>query len=378
MAPNFDGTIDNRWRPGFESSLRRVQEEEESEENRIPVISSRELAYVPPRGKPAFEPHDRQTEVLIRRHVAIERMPSGAAISKLLDKWSWIDRMKTPDEKQRFLEPLIAAARRDVEANQHMLIFLMLAFEPVRRGVSKEFMRVQAGLAPTLRDVNWSNRAEARTLNQIAREQLYDVTREAALEAVFRYPDPPPPRFFLWLRETIAHRALDKITAELPEPQTSGFAAAEAEAVQKALAGFTSVEGPRASERSGMRAWRAQIEMRELFRTVDDLYEHDAVRGVCHQAVGRLPRRQREVIAGYFFEERSVEQLAGSSGVSESTIYNHKAMAQKRLEDDDVFFTALQGLGHVRDAARRRALAERYPDGRLPDGRRLVSIEQAA
>ena len=26
--PNFDGTIDNRWRPDFESSQRRVREEE--------------------------------------------------------------------------------------------------------------------------------------------------------------------------------------------------------------------------------------------------------------------------------------------------------------------------------------------------------------
>lgn len=377
MAPNFDGTIDNRWRPGFESSLRRVKEEE-SDANQIPVIPSRELAVVPSRGRPTLEPHDRQTEALIRRFAAIERMPSGTAVSKLLDKWNWIDRMKTADEKQRFLEPLIAAARRDPEANEHVLIFLMLAFEPVRRGVSKEFVRVQSGLTPAVRDVNWSSRAEARMLNQIAREQLYDVTREAALEAVFRYPDPPPPRFFLWLRETIAHRALDKITAELPEPEAAGLTAAEAEAVQEALAGFTSVEGPRVSERSGMRAWRAQIEMRELFRVVDELYEHDAVRGVCRQAIGRLPRRQREVIEGYFFEERTVEQLAGSDGVSESTIYNHKAKAQKELERDDVFFTALQGLGHVRDAARKRALAERYPGGRLPDGRRLVSIDQAA
>jgi hypothetical protein len=41
---NFDGTVDNRWRPDLESSQRRVQEEESDE-----AVQSRELSLVPPR-----------------------------------------------------------------------------------------------------------------------------------------------------------------------------------------------------------------------------------------------------------------------------------------------------------------------------------------
>ena len=44
---NFDNTIDNRWRPDFESSRRRVHEEERDEV----VQFSRELSFVPARRK---------------------------------------------------------------------------------------------------------------------------------------------------------------------------------------------------------------------------------------------------------------------------------------------------------------------------------------
>jgi hypothetical protein len=87
---------------------------------------------------------------------------------------------------------------------------------------------------------------------------------------------------------------------------------------------------------------------------------------------------QREVIDGYFFEEASVDQLAARRNVSESTIYNHKALAQKRMHDDEAFFAALHRLGAVRDRARADAHARRCPDGRLPDGRRSVLIDDCA
>jgi DNA-directed RNA polymerase specialized sigma24 family protein len=374
--PNFDGTIDNRWRPDLESSQRRVREEEASED--VPVVQSRELSFVPKRGKKTFEPHDAQTHALIRRIEALERIPYGPAVQEMLEEWSWAERMKGPEEKQRLLEPRIVAAQRDPETNEHVLIFLMLVFEPVRRGVSKEFVRLHSGLRPATQDMNWSNRSEAKMLQHIERQALYDVTREAALEAVFKYPSPPPDRFFPWVRETIAHRALDRLKADLPEAETSGFSAAEAAAIQDALAGFEKVTAPRVADRTGMRAWRARIEMRDVFDVVDTMFDHDAVREICHSAVGRLPRGQRDVISKYFFKEMEVTEIASSREVAQSTIYNQKAQGQKRLHDDDVFFTALANLDRVRDQARARDLAARYPDGLLPDGRRVVAIDSAA
>ena len=371
--PNFDRTIDSRWRPDFESSQRRVREE-----NTEPEVTSRELALIPPAHKKTFEAHDRQTAALIRRMAALERLPHGETVSRLVGEWDWIEKMMGYEEKQRFLEPLIIAAQREPADNEHLLIFLMLVFEPVRRTVSKAFMDARSGLDGGLKDMNWGNRAEARMIQHVERQQLFDVTREAALEALFKFPTPPPERLFPWLRETIAYRALDKLRGDLPEVAASKHSAAEAEAIQQALAGFERMEGPVLSDRGGLRAWRSQVHMRDVFDVVEDFFQNDAVRDACQAAVGRLPRRQREVITGYFFEEATVPVLADRRGVSESTIYNHKVQAEKKLHDDDLFFSALLGLGRVRDRARAQSLAASHPGGRLPDGRRIVSIEAAA
>jgi hypothetical protein len=169
---NFDNTVDSRWRPDFESSRRRVLEEERD----AAVPFSRELSFVPSRGK-SFEPHDAQTVALIRRVKGLEQLPHGARVGELLEEWNWIDKMQTPEEKQRFIEPFIEAVRRNPRANEAQVIFLMLVFEPVRRSVSKAFLAAHAGLSPQPRDVNWSNREEARMVRFVEREQLYDVTR---------------------------------------------------------------------------------------------------------------------------------------------------------------------------------------------------------
>jgi hypothetical protein len=301
--PNFDGTVDNRWRPDLESSQRRVREEQ-----RAAVAYSHELSFVPTRHK-SFEPHDAQTKALIRRVVELERLPHGERIGQLLEEWRWIDKMKDPCEKQRFIEPRIEAVRRDPVRNEHLVIFLMLAFEPVRRSVSKAFVDAHSGLTPQPRDIAWSNRAEAQMIRHIERESLYDVTREAALEAVYRYPTPPPEKFFLWLRETIAHRALDKLRGELPEAETTGAVGVEAAAMQAALAGFEQVDAPPLREARGFRSWRDRIHMRDVFDVVEEFFSHDPVRDACRAAVGRLPRAEREVIDGFFYEQLSVPQL---------------------------------------------------------------------
>jgi RNA polymerase sigma factor (sigma-70 family) len=370
--PNFDRTIDSRWRPDFESSRRRVREE-----GAEPEVTSRDLALIPTDHKKAFEPHDSQTAALIRRLTALERLPHGEKVTKLVGEWDWIEKMMGYEEKQRFLEPLILAAQRKPGTNEHLLIFLMLVFEPVRRSVSKAFMSARSGLDGTLKDMNWGNRAEAHLIQHVERQQLFDVTREAALEALYKFPTPAPDHFFRWLREAIAHRALDKLRGDLPEVPTSIHTTAEAEAIQLALAGFERAEGPVMADRAGMREWRSEIHMRDIFDVVEDFFQNDAVREACQAAVGRLPQRQREVITGYFFEETAVADLAERRGVSESTIYNHKSQAEKKLHDDDAFFSALISLERVRDKARMDSLAEKYPDGRFPDGRRIVHIEAA-
>lgn len=370
----FDNTIDNRWRPDFEASQRRVREEEEADER---VIYSRELSFVPAR-RPSHEDHDAQTRALIAQYARMEKLPHGSTVASRLDDWRWMDRMKGPEEKQTYLEPLIAAVRRDSVEHEDLLVFLLIALEPVRRGVSKEFCRLHGGLRPAVRDVNWSNRAEARMIREIDKQRLYDVTRAAAVEALFRYPTPPPNRLFPWLRNTIAHRALDHLRAELPEVEAQCANPEEARALQNALAGFEEVDPPPMRDAAGLRDWRKRFNLRHLYEMVDGYFEEGVVRSICNQAIGRLPRCQAEVINGVFLEQHEPEALATIRKVSPSTIYNQKAMAQRKLYDDDDFFLALFKLGAVRDRARAESLAAKYPDGRLPDGRRIVHIGLAA
>jgi DNA-directed RNA polymerase specialized sigma24 family protein len=378
---NFERVVDNRWRPDLPSSQRRVREEEFEEtldgDPQPKAIYSRELSFVPARRK-AFEPHDDQTRALIRRLAELERLPHGEPVSKLLEHWRYLDAMKSAEEKQRWLEPMIATVRREPTNNEHLIIFLMLVFEPVRRSVGKAFQDASAGLSPQQRDLSWANREEARMIRHAERERLYDVTREAALEAVFRYPAKPPARFFLWLRETIAQRALDKLRAELPQALTVSNSAEEAEAIQDVLAGFENVDPPAKSDRGGYRAWRAQVRMRDVFDVVTEFFQHDPVVEACRVAVGRLPKAQREIIDGVFYNDIEVPDLAERRDVSPSTIYNHKAKAQETLRTDDVFFSTLYSLQRVRDRVRAQRLAASYPDGVLPDGRRIVHIDQAA
>ena len=215
-------------------------------------------------------------------------------------------------------------------------------------------------------------------IREIDKQLLYDVTRSGAIEAIFRYPAPAPRKFFPWLRETIAHRTLDHLHGELAQIQTRSHNPEEAGAIQAALAGFEQADPPVMRDRAGLRQWRARIHVRDVFEVVDQYFDESAVAQLCRAAVGRLPASQKAVIEGYFFQQASVPDLAAHRGVSPSTIYNTKQQAQARLRADDCFFAALYGIGVVRDRARALALAVRYPDGRMPDGRRIVHIDHAA
>ena len=215
----FDNTIDNRWRPDLESSRRRVREEQ-ADDDASRAVYSRELSFVPARRRPTFVAHDAQTRALIAQYERLQCLPHGDRLSPRLEEWRWMDAMKSPEEKQRYVEPMIEAVRRDPVRHEYELMFLLLVFEPVRRAVSKAFMTARSGLVAPVADINWSNRTEARMIREIDKQQLYDVTRAGAIEAVFRYPTPPPAKFFPWLRETIAHRTLDHLRGELAQIET--------------------------------------------------------------------------------------------------------------------------------------------------------------
>jgi RNA polymerase sigma factor (sigma-70 family) len=331
----------------------------------------------PLREKREFEPHDAETRKLIERYRSLYRLEHGHVVAPMVEEWKWLDSMASPVEKQEFLAPLIERVRRSPERNEGSLIFLLLVCEGIRRGIASELVGARSGLEG-VGPVPADHRAgEARWVQQIERERLHDVTRHAVLEAIVRCPTPMPRRFFGWLRQTVAYRTLDFLRDELPEVQTAPRHKAEAEAMQAYMSGIVG-ETPALADTAGLSHWRLKVRPRALWEAVDEFSQLTAVREVCRTAVDRLPPRQRAVIDAHFYEGIGTAQIASRHGVGRSTIYNQKAQALSSLYEDDCFFVALHGMRLVRDSVRRHELSERYPDGRMPDGRRLVHIDEAA
>lgn len=369
-----DNTRDDRWRPGFASSERRVREELADAQE--PVIRSRELSFVPAQRRPKFEAHDAQTQALIAEQKRLEALTHGAALAKRLDEWKWIDTMYDAAQKQAHLEPLIDAVQRDPVTHQEILLFLLVVLEPIRRGVHARFVRAHGGVSRA-EPVDRRDRTQTRMIWQIEQETLYDVTRGAVMEAIFRYPPEDVYALFPWFRAVVSRHALFQLRQDLTDNNTS-LTGAEAEALQLALADLDSVEPPAMRERSRLGWWRHQLPVRELYETVNEFYRHGTVRRICTAAVGRLPRVQSEVMDGLFFQEHTPEHLAQLRGCARSTIDNNKAKAARNMERDDCFFAALFRLGILRDQTRAAEIRRRYPDGRDANGRRIVLIDEAA
>lgn len=378
MPTNNGNYKDNRYCPGLESSSRRVREDEFDRTAPKPVWSN-ELAFVPARRK-APAPHDPQTLARIREHKQLETFPHGQKLIGLVENWNWIDRMQGTREKQEHLEKMIRAARRDRGANEHILTFLLIALEPARRSVSKQFMELRSGLDSPSSDepASWLQRGEARLVEHLDREALYDVTRYATLEAIYRYPADCR-ALFAWFRETIAHRALDHLRSELSQHEHRGIAAVEADALQGALAGLQDQDAPPRNELSDFARWAEGLDVREIYGTVGEFNRRDgSLRRACNNAIRRLPRLQQHTINALFFDGVPVDELSRLRAVAPSTIYNTNSHAKRNLSRDDLFFTALHGLGHVRDQARAEELQRLYPDGLTPKGQRVVTIPRAA
>jgi DNA-directed RNA polymerase specialized sigma24 family protein len=349
---------------------------EEEEEAR--VVFSRELAFVPGSRRPSFDTSNAETRALIRRYDELTALPNGERVMERLEEWKWPWGGRSAADKQRFLEPLIAAVQREPVANEDMLLFLLIVFEPVRRSVGGAFRRARSGLAPPDRDVDWSNRAEAKMLRHVERERLEDVTREAVLRSIARYPTEPPRSLFGWLRENIAHRALDELSRELPQITGGSLDAPEARAIGVFLDLIPNLEAPLEDENERRHRRVLVTDPRRLYGVVDQFFEHEPVRHACREAIGRLPTKQGEVIEALYLREIDAASVAGARGISVSTVYNHSAQAKANLYADDSFFRRLHALGVVRDRARAQDIERRCPGGRMADGRRRVVIEEAA
>jgi hypothetical protein len=125
-------------------------------------------------------------------------------------------------------------------------------------------------------------------LRHVERERLEDVTRSAVLTAILRYPTDSPRALFGWLKETVAHRALDTLRDELPQFTDGSLDAPEARAIGVFLDLVPDLEAPAAGEED-RRARRVLVtDQRRLYGVVEEFFHHEPVRQACKQAIGRV------------------------------------------------------------------------------------------
>lgn len=328
-----------------------------------------------PRPKQALAPHDDATRRLMQTYDEMYRLEQSEVVVPLLEEWKPLDRMGSVADKQRFLEPLIQRVKRAPEKNAGRMIFLLLVCEPIRASVATRLLSVRSSLEEPTAEPSAYRREEAKRVNEIDRGRVHDLARDAVMHALYRYPSPSPDHFFGWLKETVAYRALDFLRDELAERDTT-YRRDEAEALQEFLAGFDDVAPPALGQEGGFRRWRIQVW--SLYEPARLYMQFREVKSLCRIAVDRLPRKQQAIIEAEFYEGKRAGEIAQERGIARSTVYNHKAQALRNLHDDDCFFMALCGMEIVRDAVRRDRILEKCPDGRLPDGRRIVFIQNAA
>lgn len=321
------------------------------------------------------EAHDAPTTRMIEQWSELYRLAGADTIVPLIERWQWLERMGSAEQKQQLLESLIQSVQREPERRQPEAIFVLLTLEPIRRSIASKLLAgVRLGNraeSPTDRH----RREEARWIGDLEREELLDHTRMATLELVYRYGfDVAPGRFFGWFRETLAWRVTD-VFREKYLVDDDRLSPTEREAVQAFLHGFDDLEGPSLRDGGAFTWWRMQLGgLANTYHHVNAYGDSPRVRRACRAAIGRLAPVQQETIDAYFFDNLSLKEIAQRRGVAVSTVGNTKAKAESRLRGDDIFYCALDGLGRTRDLARRREIERRYPNGRLPDGKRIVWI----
>jgi RNA polymerase sigma factor (sigma-70 family) len=325
-----------------------------------------------------FEAHDAPTRRMIKQWDELYRLEGADTIVPLIEKWEHLERMGSREQKQELLEGLIQQIQREPESHAADAVFVLLAVEPIRRKIARKLLagvRLTGHGAATDRH----RRNEARILRDMEREEIFDETRMAALELIFRYPfTVAPGRFFGWFRESLAWRVTD-IYRQKHLHDDDGLTSAEREVLSDYLHGFDDLGSPELRSATGYPHWRFRLGgLANVYRLVESYHASPQVRTACRAAIGRLAPKQQETIEAYFYDGLTLEEIAQRRGVTLSTVGNTKAVAERKLAADDIFYCALDAIGRIRNETRRREIEQRYPEGQLPDGKRIVWIGDEA
>lgn len=331
----------------------------------------------PPKREPTRAELDREaSERLIERYGSLGRLEHATKVIPWLDDWRVLDSCGTAEERHDYLDRHIRRAQQNPAAHRAEITFLLIVLAPVRGSCVAAMKAASFTERPDLGAIPRHRREEAKMLGQIEHNTLEAAADAAILEALARYPDPRPDRFFPWLKDAIGHRLLNTLREELAGVNPIGIARAEHFAVCNAI---DDALADRDAPAMKMASRRTQTLIGDAIRhavpdTAARYAEYRVVKDICRRAVGRLSPRQQEVVTDVLLDGGDAGELARRRGISRSTVHNHASQARRRLHDDDAFFVELHRLRIVRDTARLAAVQARYPTGYLHDGQRRIPI----
>ncbi len=301
--------------------------------------------------------HDQATFRLINQRKELDQLPGAEVVVPVLDDWKYWTKMNDWDSRNRLLEELTNKMRRR-EASPAEIQLLVVVCRPAWRAVVVSLRRY-GGVDLDSGAESVHQREEARRVNELDRAQLDQVIQHALMDVLRDCPRPFPRRFFPWLKNVLAHRALDHVRLEISQdesrlPYDWG--------IKSVLDELLTGDGRDASyfaapASPGHASWLRTLDLPRIFELADEYATYARTRTACERAVERLPSRQRQVIQGHYYEAITQEQIALASGIAASTVRNTHRGALANLRRDDELFDVLEAVGKVRDAARREQLA---------------------
>jgi RNA polymerase sigma factor (sigma-70 family) len=261
------------------------------------------------------------------------------------------------DSRNRLLEQLTDKMRRR-DATTGEIQLLLIVCRPTWAAVAGSLRRYE-GVDIADGAGGRFSREEARRVSHLDRAELDQVIQNAAIDALRSCPWPFPRRFFSWLKEVLAYRALDHVRGELVEHNTTLPEDTEIKDVLDELFNCNRTRGASffAQPASpGYAQWLRTFDLPKLFELAAEYAPYARTRTACERAIDRLPDRQRQVIQTHYFEATPQAQLARHLDLAASTVRNTHRGALANLRRDDELFHVLEAVGKVRDSARRRAL----------------------
>lgn len=301
--------------------------------------------------------HDQNTFRLINQRKELDKLPNADFVVPALDQWKHWTKMKDWDSRNRQLEELTDKLRR-YGASAGEIQFLIIVCRPTWAAIAASLRRYGGVESPDAASGAYG-REEARRVDDLDRAEIDQVIQNALLDALRSRPRPFPRRFFPWLKEALAHRALDHVRAEVTEHDTILPELTEVKDVLNEL--FINERARSASffvqpASPGYSQWLRTFDLQQLFELADEYAPYARTRAACERAVDRLPDRQQQVIRSHYFEETPQAQFAKQQGIAASTVRNTHRGALANLCRDDEFFQVLEEVGKVRDLARRLQL----------------------